>query len=106
MEGVSLKFYTYDLQKHHGILLHQWLLEFAKKNGVMGGSAIKAIAGYGKHHVMHEEHFFELGSNVPVEVTFFLGKDDALRILELLKKEKINLFYSITMAEFGFVNET
>ena len=62
MKGICLKFYTYELQKHQGVLLFEWLLEFAKKNGIRGGSAFRALAGFGRHGVMHAEHFFELAS--------------------------------------------
>jgi PII-like signaling protein len=30
------------------------------KLGIHGGSAFKAIAGFGRHGVLHEDHFFEL----------------------------------------------
>ena len=36
------------------------VLEQAKKQGVRGGSAFRAIAGFGRHGILHEEHFFEL----------------------------------------------
>jgi len=101
MKGVCLKFYTYEFQKHHGILLYEWLLEFAKKNGIHGGSAFRALAGFGRHGVMHEAHFFELAPDVPVEVKFIISEQEIDRLLELLKKEKIDLFYSKTEIEYG-----
>ena len=101
MKGIYLKFYTYEFQKHHGVLLFEWLLEFAKKNGIRGGSAFRALAGFGRHGVMHEEHFFELASDVPVEVQFIISEKEVDLLLDLLKKEKINLFYTKAEIEFG-----
>lgn len=105
MKGVCLKFYTHEFQKHHGILLYEWLLELAKKNGIHGGSAFRAIAGFGRHGIMHEEHFFELASDVPIEVTFLIKKEESELLLKLVKNENFKLFYSISETEYGFVNE-
>jgi PII-like signaling protein len=103
MKGIFLKFYTYELQKHHGMLLYEWLLEFAKKNDIHGGSAFRAIAGFGRHGVMHEEHFFELASDVPVEVNFVISKEEMNRFLNLLSKEEIDLFYTQSEVEYGSI---
>lgn len=62
MKGVCLRFFTYELHKHEGMLMYEWLLEYAKNQGLQGGSVFRAIAGYGKHGLIHEEHFFELAS--------------------------------------------
>ncbi len=101
MKGICLKFYTYEFQKHHGVLLYEWLLETAKRNGIHGGSAFRAVAGFGRHGVIHEEHFFELASDVPVKVEFIASYDTVDLFLEFLKKEKIDLFYTKSEIEFG-----
>jgi PII-like signaling protein len=100
MKGICLQFYTYELQKHQGILLYEWLLELAKKNGIPGGSAFRALAGFGRDGILHEEHFFELASNVPVEVKFILSEKEALSFLEIVKKEGIPLFYTQCNIEY------
>lgn len=105
MKGVLLKFYTYEFEKHHGILLYEWLLEFAKKNSVRGGSVFRAIAGFGRHGVLHEEHFFELASNVPVEVMFIMTKEESDNFLDLLKQEKMRLFYVLSEVECDSINK-
>ena len=38
--------------------------------GVHGGSAFRAIAGFGRHGHMHEETFFELAGELAVKVEF------------------------------------
>lgn len=101
MKGICLKFYAYEFQKHHGILLYEWLLEFAKKEGIYGGTAFRGIAGFGRHKSLHEEHFFELAANVPIEVTFILDEKESSQFLEILKKEKLDLFYVKTIVEYG-----
>ncbi|MES2200155.1 MAG: DUF190 domain-containing protein [Chlamydiota bacterium] len=101
MKGFSLKFYTYECQKYNGLLVHEWLLEFAKKNKVQGGSAFRAIAGYGRHGIMHEEHFLELASNVPIEVVFILTEEKTEEFLKLLEVESLDLFYTKELIEYG-----
>ncbi len=58
MRGTYLKFYVQEKRKHEHILLYEWILERAKALGVQGGSAFRAIAGFGRHGTLHEEHFF------------------------------------------------
>lgn len=106
MEGICLQFYVNEFQKHHGKLVYEWLLEFAKKNGIPGGSVFKAIAGYGRDGKLHEEHFFELASEVPVKVTFFLSKEESEKFISLVAQELPNLFYSLFSSEFGILNQT
>ena len=79
--------------------------EQAKKIGISGGSAFRAIAGYGRHGVMHEEGFFELAGNLPVEVVFMVSENDATRLLDLVKAEKLELFYVKIQAQSGLVGE-
>jgi Uncharacterized conserved protein len=52
------------------MLLSEWLLEQAKQHGLGGGSVFRAIAGFGRHGVLHEEQFFELADDLPVKVEF------------------------------------
>ena len=105
MQGIYLKFYVHENRKHHGILLYEWLLEHAKANGIHGGSAFRAIAGFGRHGVLHEEHFFELAGDLAVEVVFVLNDSEAQRMLDLLTKENISLFYVKIPVEYGILNE-
>jgi len=103
MEGVYLRFYVHENRRHHGVLLYEWLLESAKKAGIHGGSAFRAIAGYGRHGVLHEQHFFELAGDLTVEVEFLLTEEQADTLLGLLQREKVGLFYAKTPAEFGLL---
>lgn len=105
MKGVCLRFYMNEFQKHESMLMHEWLLEFAKKNGVKGGSTFRAIAGFGRHGVMHEEHFFELAANVPVEINFITKKEDAVNFINKIRKSGINVIYSMSECEYGLTTE-
>ena len=103
MNGTLLRFYVHENRRHHHILLYDWLLEEAKKLGIRGGSAFRAIAGFGRHGVVHEERFFELAGELTVEVELAVTEDEAERMLERIRAEGIDLFYARTPVEFGFI---
>ncbi len=99
--GTYLRFYVHENRKHHGILLYEWLLEQAKKAGIHGGSAFRAIAGYGRHGILHEQHFFELAGDLTVKVEFLLTDEEAQRLLDLIQYEQVRVFYARFPAEFA-----
>lgn len=101
MADIFLKIYVGESQKHHGVLLYEWLLEQARKMGIPGGSAFRAIAGYGRHGVLHEDTFFELAGSLPVEVGFAVSASDAERLLDLIRQDNLRLFFVKIPAEHG-----
>jgi len=103
MQGIYLKFYVTERAEHQGILLYEWLLEEAKKLGFSGGTAMRAVAGFGRHGRLHEETFFELAGDLPVEVAFALSEAQADEFLGLLKKENLKLFYIKVPVEYGIL---
>ncbi|MCK7500583.1 MAG: DUF190 domain-containing protein [Comamonadaceae bacterium] len=104
MDGLFLRFYLHENQRHHGILLWDWLLEKANKLGIRGGSAFRAMAGFGRHHVLHMDRFFELAGSLTVEVEFIVTDDEARRLLELIEAEGVRVFYARIPAQFGVLN--
>jgi PII-like signaling protein len=103
MNGTYLRFYMHENVKHRHRLLYEWLLEHAKANGVHGGSAFRAIAGFGRHGVLHEQHFFELAGDLTIEVEFIVTQEEADRLLDSLRSENVSLVYARIPAEFGIV---
>ncbi len=101
MNGTYLRFYMHENRKHRHLLLYEWLLEQAKKMGIHGGSAFRAIAGYGRHGRLHEQHFYELAGDLTIEVEFMITEEEAQKLLDLVKAEKVHIFYTKTFAEFG-----
>jgi len=103
MKGYSLRFYMHENQKHRGELLYEWLLEQAKRAKVHGGSVFKAIAGYGRHGVLHEQHFFELAGEMTVLVEFIVDDEEAGALLGIVHEDGAPLFWAKFPAEFGIV---
>lgn len=104
MKGTYLKFYVQEKRRLHGMLAYDWILGKAKNAGIHGGSAFRAIAGFGRHGVLHEDRFFELAGDLPVEVGFAVTDDEADRFLQLMRDEKVSLFYLRMPIEFDVIN--
>ena len=104
MEGSYLRFYVTEGHRVHGMLLWEWLLRTANKMNIRGGSAFHAMAGFGRHHVLHEDRFFELGGSLIVEVEFIVTDDEKQKLLERVGEERIRLFYADIPARFGVLN--
>ena len=104
MTGTLLRFYVQENRRHHHVLLYDWLLEEAKKLGIRGGSAFRAIGGFGRHGILHAEHFFELAGDVAVEVELAVTDDEAERMMARVRDEGIAVFYVRIPVEFGSIN--
>ena len=104
MQGTFLRFYVHENQRHHGVLAWEWLLEKASKMGIRGGSAFRAMAGFGRHHTLHEDHFFELAGSLTVEVEFVVTGEESQQLIDLIRKERIRAFYAHIPARFGVIN--
>ena len=103
MNTVCLKLYVSEKQRHDGKLLYEWLLEEARKMGAPGGFSFRAMAGFGRHGRMHEETFFELAGEMPVQVEFVLDAALADKFIAALRPYKLNLFYVRYAVESGQV---
>jgi PII-like signaling protein len=101
MKATVLRLYMHESRRFRGMLLYEWLLEHARKLGVHGGSAFRAVAGYGRHGVMQEQNFFELAGELPVVTEFVVNEADVERILAMVRKENIDLVYVSWPAEYS-----
>lgn len=104
MQGSFLRFYVHQNHKHHHGVVWEWLLLQANHMGIRGGSAFRAMAGFGRHHKLIESHLFDNSAQV-IEVEFVVTDEEAQRLLDLLHREKIALFYAYIPAQFGIVDE-
>ena len=103
MEGSFYRFYVRESDRHDGRLTWEWLLEQANRMGIRGGSAFRAMAGFGRHHVLHESRFFELAGSCAIEVEFIVSDAEAEQLLGLLQRAGLRLFYARIPARVGIV---
>ena len=104
MQASLLRFYVHESQRCHGRLFWEWLLEEANRRGLRGGSAFRAMAGFGRHHHLHEERFFELAGTQTIEVEFIVSDEEAQQLLAAIEAQQIRVFYARVPAQFGVLN--
>ena len=104
MKGTYLRFYVHERRRRKAEPLYDWLLNKAKALGIPGGSAFRAIAGYGRHGVLHEQRFFELSADLTVEVEFVVSDQQAELLLEAIRTEAIHIVYAKLPADFGMID--
>ncbi|MEW9624193.1 DUF190 domain-containing protein [Rhodanobacter geophilus] len=103
IDGVQLRFYVHMHARHDGLLVSEWLLELAKRHKLGGGSVFRAIAGFGRHGVLHEEAFFELADDLPVVVEFLLRESEAEALLQQVRDAGAALVYARVPVRFGLL---
>ena len=104
MNGTFLRFYVDEQQRHRGVLLWEWVLGEANRIGVRGGSAFRAVGGFGRRHALHESRFFELAGETGIELEFIANDEEATQLLALVEKERIRIFFARIPAQFGVIN--
>jgi PII-like signaling protein len=100
MKVVCLQVFVSEASRHHGKLTYEWLLDAAQGLGVTGGSAFRALAGFGRHG-RRDVGFFELAGDLPVVVEFFVDEAAADRVLKLIADARLELVYAKLPAEIG-----
>ena len=99
----QLDFYVGERQHHAGMPLYEWLLEEARHMGIKGGSAFRAIAGFGRHGKLHEDTFFELAGELAVKVEFVLDDATADRLLQHVAGQRLDIFYLRCAVQAGVI---
>ncbi len=105
MDGTYLIFVVQEDRTHHGILIYEWLLKLGRRLGLPGGSAVRAIAGFGRHGLIHADHFIELAGDLPVQVTFMAPEEDSDRMLDAVAAEGLEMFYLRLPGTCGVLNQ-
>jgi PII-like signaling protein len=100
MNTICLQVFVSEASRHHGKLTYEWLLDTAQGLGIAGGSAFRALAGYGRHG-RHDDGFFELAGELPVVVEFFVDTETADRLLQSITQAGQKLVYAKLPAEIG-----
>lgn len=100
-DAVQLTFFVIEHQRHAGQPLYQWLLREAASLGLPGGTTFRAMAGFGRHHVLHEAHFYELAGELPMEVVFVTNTDQADRLVAHVTDAGLSLFHTRIATQAG-----
>lgn len=104
-QGVHLTFYCHVRARHNTMLVTEWLLEQAKRDGLGGGCVFRATAGFGRNGVLHEEAFFELADDLPAKVEFLMSKDAAEHMLTRVRAAGVDVVYALTPTDFAVLGK-
>lgn len=99
----KLTFYVEEKQNHAGVLFYEWLLKEAKELGVHGGSVYRAVAGFGRHDRLDEGASFRLSGDLVVKVEFILDDKVAEQLLQRVKLQNRQVFYTRHAVEAGIL---
>jgi PII-like signaling protein len=104
MQGSFLRFYVHEGQRHRHGVVWEWLLIHANKLGIRGGSAFKAMKGFGRHHMLTEARILDFSGSAVIEIEFIVTDKEAQQLFDLIHKEKIFVFYACIPASFGVID--
>ena len=67
-EGVLLRIFIGDSDRHEGKPLHQALVERAHDLGLAGATVLHGPMGFGRHSRVHTAKLLELSSDLPIVI--------------------------------------
>lgn len=102
MDTVIIRMYVQENARYRGELVYEWILERAKAIGVPGGTALRGIAGFGRHGVLEQEGFFELTPNLPILLQFVCTAEEGDALVARLGAEGMSVFYTRSVVEAGW----
>lgn len=67
-EGMLLRIFIGDSDRHEGKPLHHALVERARAQGLAGATVLHGPMGFGRHARLHTAKLLELSSDLPVVI--------------------------------------
>lgn len=81
-----LLIYVGESAHWHGQPVYMALLEAARQQGLVGGTVMRGVAGFGKNRQLHTGHILELSSDLPMVVTIIDRADAINAFLPLVQQ--------------------
>ncbi|QXZ14642.1 DUF190 domain-containing protein [Pseudomonas sp. AO-1] len=100
MKGYQLTFFTEQNARHQHKPMGEWLLDFAKQQGALGGTLVTGAEGFDQAGHFHSAHFFELADQ-PIAVTVSMDEKGCQRLLTALAQEHVDVAYVKVPVEYG-----
>jgi uncharacterized protein len=66
--------------------LHVAILQFLMDQGISGATAIRGVAGFGAHHVLHTPHIELLAEHLPIWVEFVESPEKVAQLMPALEE--------------------
>ncbi len=84
--AVQVTLYLHEGDSWHHVPLHMAVLNFLRQEGVAGGVALHAVAGFLGRQNVRTAHLVEAGGKLPVIVTFVDTDEHVNRVLPTLRE--------------------
>ncbi|MFI4940869.1 MAG: DUF190 domain-containing protein [Burkholderiales bacterium] len=104
MKGYQIEFFTMQDSYHNGKKISDWLLDEARSHHIRGATIFKGTCGFSHDH--HNYSSIPVYGNVdhPEQVVLIVTDEESERVFNLLRAEKLHLFYVKIPVEFGQAN--
>jgi uncharacterized protein len=83
-EGILVRVFITDKDKHEGMLLADWIVHKAREVGISGATVLRGIEGFGTHSKIHNTRILDLSDNLPLVVELVDTKENVDKLLPLL----------------------
>jgi PII-like signaling protein len=67
-EGVLLRIFIGESDKHEGLPLYEWIVRQARKQGLAGATVLRGLEGFGAHSRVHTAKILRLSTDLPIIV--------------------------------------
>jgi PII-like signaling protein len=84
-DGLLLRIYLGESDRHHGEPLYAWIVRTARERGMAGATVLRGIQGFGAKSHMHTASILRLSTDLPilVEIVDVREKiEDLLRVVD------------------------
>ncbi|OYT52775.1 MAG: hypothetical protein B6U72_07505 [Candidatus Altiarchaeales archaeon ex4484_2] len=67
-DAMLLRIFIGESDRYMGKPLHQYLVEFFRKEGLAGVTVLRGVSGYGKNSIVHTTSILRLSTDLPIIV--------------------------------------
>jgi hypothetical protein len=83
-EGKLLRIFIGESDQYHGKPLYRAIVEFVRKEGLAGATAIRGIEGFGADSRLHTSRILRLSEDLPIVIEIVDTEENIDRILPSL----------------------
>jgi PII-like signaling protein len=104
-EGVLVRIFIGDSDRHEGIPLYEAVVQRAREKGLAGATVFRGFEGFGAHSLIHTSRILRLSEDLPIvieivdkkeKIDAFLPELDSLIHEGLVTTEKVQvIFYRV-----------
>ena len=67
-DGVLLRIFIGESDKHQALPLYEWIVKKARETGMAGATVLRGMQGFGAHSRMHTAKILRLSQDLPIVI--------------------------------------